>query len=95
MKSIDSLGDRIAERDSSTRLLKRWTYRLIAAGAGLVAVLAFAAAGTFAGHQQAAAADQSPSGGSDQASGQLQSPDQGFFGSGGAGRGGGVVTGGS
>lgn len=96
MKSKDSLRDRIAERESATRLLRRWTYRLIAAGAGLVAVLAFAAAGTFAGHQQVAAADQPSSGGSDQASGQFLPPDQGFFGSGGdGGAGGGVVTGGS
>lgn len=101
MQRPTSLADRIAERESATQLLRRWTYGLVAAGAGLVAVLSFVAAGTFAGHQQAAAADQQAPGTDSNVSqvGQLQQPAGGFFGggrrSGGGGSGGGVVTGGS
>jgi hypothetical protein len=103
MQNENSLRDRIAERESATRLLRRWTIGLIVSGTGLVAALSLVAASTFAGHQQVASADQQPAAGSNpqQQAPQLQSPGSGFFGNGGGGGGfgggfgGGVVTGGS
>jgi len=85
------------ERDRGLRKVRDWTAAFVLVAAGLVAVVAALAAGSFPGHAAAAApADVSSAGPSDDRSPSEQplSPPGGFFNPGGRG-GGRVVSGGS
>jgi hypothetical protein len=87
-------------RDRGLQRLRAWTTVSVALAAGLTALFAFLAAGSFPGRAAAASAADPPStpaaqSSDDQGFIEPQAPAQGFFGPGGGTGGGGVRSGGS